>query len=89
MSIGRRALVVCAVAVLAGCGSARNDARDDFVQQLRDEGGLTAAQAECVVSLFFSSRSDEELKAFFERPALTDAERDEFARLGERCADAS
>ena len=76
-------------ATLVGCSSPRDGARDDFERQLRDEGGLTAAQAECVVSLFFSSRSDSDLKEFFERPDLTSAERAEFARLGERCADAS
>ena len=89
--MARRRLLAAPVVVLlaAGCSSSRDDARDGFRRQLRDEGGLTTAQADCVASLFFSSRSDDELLAFFERPDLTAAEREEFARLGERCADAS
>ncbi len=55
-----------------------------LVAQLVD-GGLPDAVAECVVESFFDTRSDTELKAFFEREELTDDEREEFARLGEIC----
>jgi hypothetical protein len=40
------------------------------------------------VDRFFAERTTEELKAFFEREGLTDAERAEFQRLGEECAPA-
>lgn len=38
-----------------------------------------------LVGPFFAERTDDELKAFIARPELTDAERAEFARLGESC----
>jgi hypothetical protein len=73
-------------ALLVGCGSpARDDARQSLVQQLRDRG-LDRPTAECVVDAFFTGRTNEELKRFFERPTLTKQERAEFARLGEQCS---
>lgn len=76
---------VCLLA-LPACGSPRDNARDDFVEQFVQEGGLPRAVAVCVVDAFFAARSTDELKAFFARTQLTDAERAEFARLGEHCA---
>lgn len=71
--------------LLASCGSpARDGARDSLVQQLRD-GGLDRPTAECVVDAFFTGKSNDELKGFFERPTLTADERAEFARLGRQC----
>jgi hypothetical protein len=71
--------------VLVACASGRDTARDGLVGQLVDEGGLSRAVAECVVDGFFENRSTDELRAFFEREELTDSERAEFARLGQRC----
>jgi hypothetical protein len=80
-----RGLVVVLAMVLAGCGpSPRDDARDSLVKQL-EGGGLDHKTAECVVSAFFSGKTDDELKGFFERPQLTPEEAAEFAALGERC----
>jgi len=74
--------------VVAGCGSVRDRAHDDLVDQLVDDGGLPRPVAGCVVEGFFAARSTEELKEFFEREGLTDAERAEFARLGDECTPA-
>jgi hypothetical protein len=80
------ALVVVAV---AGCGSStRDEARDSLVKQLQ-EGGLDKKTAECVVEAFFASKSDEELKGFFDRPELTPEEAVEFAALGKSCANST
>ncbi len=81
----RRVLLLLLVAVVA-CASARDTARDGLVSQLVDEGGLSRSVAECVVDGFFEDRTTDELREFFERAVLTDAERDEFARLGQQCA---
>lgn len=74
------------MASLGGCtkGAARERARQDLIDQLV-EGGLDRTIADCVVEGFFAERTDDELKAFIARPELTDAERAEFARLGESC----
>lgn len=87
----RRALIaalVVAVAAVpsAACakGVARERARQELVDQLV-EGGLDRTIADCVVEGFFAERTDAELKAFIARPDLTEAERAEFARLGESC----
>lgn len=87
----KRALALATAAVLVltpltGCakGVARERARRDLVDQLV-EGGLDRTIADCVVEGFFRERTDDELKAFIARPELTDAERAEFARLGESC----
>lgn len=72
--------------LVAGCASPRENAHDQFVDQLVDDGGLDRKVAECVVDRFFDGKSNDELKAFFERKELTTAERAEFARLGQECA---
>lgn len=86
---GAAAVVVLSLSVAAtGCGGSarvRLEARDDLVDQLVD-GGLEREVAECAVDGFFSPRSNAELEAFFDRPALTADERDEFARLGMECS---
>ena len=72
---------------LVGCASSgRDEARDGLVDQLVDEGGLERSVAECVVEGFFDERTTEELREFFERDELTDAEQAEFVLLGEECA---
>ena len=55
-----------------------------MVAQLVD-GGIPKAVAACVVDAFFAGKSDDELRHFYQRPSLTDAERLEFARLAEQC----
>lgn len=81
----RRLLPILAV-VLVACGSARDEARDGLVDQLVDDGGLSRSVAECVVDGFFEDRTTDELREFFERDELTDAEQAEFARLGQACS---
>ncbi len=81
-------IVSLGLCVLAGCGSVRDRAHDDLVDQLVDDGGLARPVANCVVDGFFAERSTEELKEFFAREGLTDAERAEFARLGTECTPA-
>jgi len=78
-------IVAIGLAVVAGCGSVRDRAHDDLVDQLVGEGGLPRPVADCVVDRFFAERTTEELKEFFEREGLTAAESAEFARLGEEC----
>ena len=79
-------IVSIGLATLSGCGSVRDRAHDDLVDQLVGEGGLARSVAECVVDKFFEVRTTEELKEFFERKGLTEAENAEFARLGQECA---
>ena len=81
------AVVVGLAAVGAGCRESadRRDAKRTLTEQLV-EGGLPPELADCVVDGFFQVRGDADLKAFWERDSLTDAERDEFAELAERCA---
>lgn len=83
-----RRLVAVAVATLClatACGGTdRTGAQHELVDQLV-EGGLQRDIAECVVEQFFAARSDDELKAFFDRADLTDDERAEFAGLGAGC----
>ena len=55
------------------------------MKQLED-GGLDRVVAECVVAAFFEDKTNEELKAFFDRPQLTPEEAAEFASLGQRCS---
>ena len=71
---------------LAGCGTVRDRAHDDLVDQLVHDGGLARPVAVCVVDKFFQARTTDELKKFFQRDDLTEAEAAEFARLGEECA---
>jgi predicted transcriptional regulator len=82
------AVVVTALVTLAltGCTDARKDARGKFVEQLQAEGGLPQEMAECVVDRFFEDRTTQELREFFERKDLTEAERAEFQQLGDECA---
>lgn len=76
--------------VLGGCRkSSRPDARTAFVAQLQQEGGLASDVAECIVDRFFADRTDQELKEFFERTELTQAEAEEFGRLAQACAPAT
>jgi hypothetical protein len=85
----RRLLVVPLLALsiggLVACRSVRDDARQQFTQQLQDEGGLPPEVAKCVADRFFEERTTDELKEFFERVGLTDAERAEFKQLGDEC----
>jgi hypothetical protein len=78
-------LVLLSLGGVVACRSVRDDARQQFTQQLEDEGGLPHEVAKCVADRFFEERTTEELKAFFERVGLTDAERAEFKRLGNEC----
>lgn len=82
----RRAFAAAVLVIaMSACGSnGRNDARNDLIDQLV-ESGLDRTIADCVVTGFFDERSDQELKDFFDRPALTDDERADFARLTEAC----
>jgi hypothetical protein len=72
--------------VLIGCASARDTARDGLVDQLVNDGGLSRSVAECVVDGFFEDRTTDELREFFDRDELTDAEQAEFVRLGQECS---
>ncbi|MBP9052133.1 MAG: hypothetical protein KBF94_05885 [Ilumatobacteraceae bacterium] len=89
-AVVRRSLLLVlasmSLVTLVACGTVRDRARDDLVEQLIDEGGLQRAVSECVVDKFFEVRTTQELKEFFAREGLTDAERAEFARLGVECA---
>ena len=49
------------------------------------EGGLDPLVAQCVADRFFDARTDEELKEFFAREALTEDESAEFQKLGQAC----
>lgn len=91
MSVVALTLLLGAMPVtLTACRkSSRPAARTAFIAQLQQEGGLTIDVAQCIVDRFFAERSDEELKAFFDRAELTAAERDEFARLGQLCVPSS
>lgn len=81
---------VAVTLVLVACShSSRGPALEAFIAQLQQEGGLPLEAAACVAERFFDERTDEELKAFFERTELTAAERDEFARLGRECVPAT
>ena len=51
--------------------------------------GSIRQTAECVVEAFFASKSDDELKGFFDRPELTPEEAVEFAALGKSCANST
>jgi len=73
-------------ALVACASSGRDDARDGLVDQLVSEGRISRSIAQCVVDGFFEDRSTDDLREFFERDELTDAEQAEFARLGEQCA---
>ncbi|MCB1000732.1 MAG: hypothetical protein KDB40_15665 [Acidimicrobiales bacterium] len=80
---------VVAIAVLGtACGDSRSRqrARTELVDQLV-AGGLERPVADCVVEGFFVVRNDAELRDFFARDELTEAERAEFAELGEDCLD--
>ena len=79
-------VVSLGLVTLAGCGTVRDRAHDDLVEQLVHDGGLAHSVADCVVDKFFEARSTDELKKFFQRDNLTTAEAAEFARLGEECA---
>ncbi len=81
-------IVSVGLVTLVGCGSVRDRAHDDLVDQLVNEGGLARPVADCVVDRFFDARTTEELKEFFQREGLTEAEAAEFARLGDECAPA-
>ena len=81
-------IVSIGLVTVAGCGSVRDRAHDDLVDQLVGDGGLARSVADCVVDKFFEARTTEELKEFFEREGLTEAESIEFARLGEECVPA-
>lgn len=76
--IGALALTACA------SGRGRDEARDDLVEQLVGRG-LPTELAECVVDRFFAAHSDAELKEFYDREELTDAEAGEFAAYGADC----
>ena len=78
-------IVSIGLVTVTGCGSVRDRAHDDLVDQLVTEGGLPEAVAGCVVDKFFEARTTEELKEFFARKGLTEAESAEFARLGDEC----
>jgi hypothetical protein len=84
----RRAIValLCVGVLIAGCGRGfdRDGSRDQLVADLVD-GGLDPDVADCVVERFFAERTDDELRAFFERDELTEAERTEFVQLGVAC----
>ena len=89
MSRRGSALAAVLVALVASCGpAARDEARDSLVKQLQ-EGGLDQKTAECVVEAFFASKTDDELKGFFDRPELTPEEAVEFAALGKSCANST
>ena len=85
----RRLIVLCVLVgatTFVGCGAnPREHARSDFVTQLEHDGGISHEQAICIVDKFFAHRTTGELKAFFARVNLTDAERAEFATLGQQC----
>ena len=88
----RRSLALLLVAVSAlgviGCSkSSRGPAKEEFTQQLVDEGGFDPVLAECIADRFFELRTDADLKEFFEREELTDAEAAEFRSIGAACAE--
>ena len=80
------ASVIAVASLAAGCSSApgREEARDDLVEQLVDRG-LPSAIAACVVDRFFAAHSDDELREFYDRNELTDAEVEEFTTYGADC----
>ena len=84
------ALLLLAVATFGATGcaaSSRGPAQEEFVQQLVDEGGFDPVLAECIAERFFELRTDKDLKEFFEREELTDAEAAEFRSIGAACAE--
>ena len=66
-------------------GSSREKAKQEFITQLVDEGGLPPELADCVADRFMVGRSDQELKEFFTRLELTSAEQTEFAAIATEC----
>jgi hypothetical protein len=77
--------VLLALGATSCRGSSRDDAREEFITQLVDEGGLPPELADCVADRFMASRTDQELKEFFARLELTVAEQDEFAAIAAEC----
>lgn len=75
---------VCS-AMVVSCADDKAHARDEFITQLITEGGLDRPQATCVVDKFFATRGVEELKRFFARKDLTEAERADFAAIAKAC----
>jgi hypothetical protein len=87
-----RTLLVAVVGLVGvtGCShSSRGTALGQFTRQLESKGGVTHEQAQCIAEKFFSTRTDQELAAFFARPELTEPEQAEFARLGIECVRAN
>ena len=81
-------LVVAAALSTSACSkSSRGSAQAEFVQQMVEEGGIDPAVAECIADRFFELRTDKDLKEFFERDELTDAEAAEFRSIGTACAE--
>jgi hypothetical protein len=85
--VSRRVLVpLVGLLLVTGCArSSRGTALGQFTRQLESKGGVTHEQAQCIAEKFFSTRTDQELAAFFARPELTEPEQAEFARLGSEC----
>jgi hypothetical protein len=80
------AVTLAVMTATPGCSAApgRTEARATLVQQLVD-AGLTRTVAGCVVDAFFATKTDEQLKAFYKRPTLTEDEQAEFATFGAQC----
>jgi hypothetical protein len=76
------------VTVVAGggaCSNARDRARDEFVDQLVNDGGLSEGEAKCIVDRFFDDRTTDELREFFKNDDLTEAEAAEFGAAAAAC----
>jgi hypothetical protein len=85
MRLKSSAVAVAVLLTLAACADSRAGAHNDFITQLITEGGLNRPQATCVVDKFFETRSTDELKRFFARRDLTEAERADFAAIAKAC----
>jgi predicted transcriptional regulator len=85
MGLKSSTVAVAVLLTLSACVDSRSHARNDFITQLITEGGLNRPQATCVVDKFFETRSTDELKRFFARRDLTDAERADFAAIAKAC----
>ena len=74
-----------ALTACSGGGLTRAQVVDRYRRELVSSG-VAEADARCVTDRFFASLDDAQLRAFEQRDALTDAERQRFRELGDACA---
>ena len=84
-------MVAIAVLGAAACSGGRIT-RQEVVDRYRRglvEQGVNEGQARCLTDRFFAGLTDAQLREFQSRDALTDAERQRFAELGDVCGNSA